>query len=405
MTYAVYRTMGGTVERLASGLDTRTYRDTTAEAGAAPAYQVAAEVSGGEAARSGWAPVTVQTLPNRGPEAVGALGALTLRIADGAATVDVSGAFLDPDGGPLTYAASSPAPGVATVEMAKTGGAAGGRGPAGSTVTVTPLAAGETTVTVTASDAVGSGGTARQSFKVTVPEEDVDVDYDADDDGLIEIVTLAQLDAVRHDLDGDGVPAGPGAAAATGATTAAGSGATTAAGSGEALAPGAAAATSAAAHAAAFPDAAEGMGCPAGACLGYELAADLDFDTDGSGAADAGDAFWNGGAGWRPLGTLDEPFTAVFAGNGRTVSHLFVGGGDNAGLFGMSSGVIRGVGVPAADVTGSQCAGALAGLNGGRVEASWSTGAVTGDSCVGGLVGVNGLWGPRAARSGRWRGS
>ena len=212
---------------------------------------------------------------------------------------------------------------------------------------------------------------------MTVPE-DVDFDYDADDDGLIEIATLAQLDAVRHDLDGDGMPARA-AAVASGAA---------AAGSGEALTPGAAA------HAVAFPDAAEGMGCPAGGCLGYELAADLDFDTDGSGAASEGDAFWNGGAGWRPLGTFDEPFTAVFSGNGRTVSHLFVGGGDNAGLFGLSSGVIRGVGVVAANVTGSRCAGAVAGLNGGRVEASWSTGAVTGDSCVGGLVGVNGLWAP-----------
>ena len=412
VTWAVYRAAGGTVERLASGLDVRVYRDTTVGAGAAPAYQVAAEVSGGEAARSGWAPVTVRTPPNRRPEAVGALGALTLRIADGAATVDVSGAFLDPDGDPLTYAASSPAPGVAAVEMAKIGGSAGARGLARSTVTVTPLAAGETTVTVTATDAGGSGGTAAQSFRVTVPEEDVDVDYDADDDGLIEIATLAQLDAVRHDLDGDGIPAGSGApptagtgaasgaaagsgAAATGTaaaagsgTTVAGSGAAAAAGSGEAPAPGAAA------HAAAFPDAAERMGCPAPACVGYELAADLDFDTDGSGAADAGDAFWNGGAGWRPLGTFDEPFTAVFSGNGRTVSHLFVGGGDNAGLFGLSSGVIRGVGVVAADVTGSRCAGALAGLNGGWVEASWSTGAVTGESCVGGLVGVNGLWVP-----------
>ena len=158
------------------------------------------------------------------------------------------------------------------------------------------------------------------------------VDYDADGDGLIEIATLAQLDAVRHDLDGDGVPVGSGAAPGSGA----------AAGSGAALAPGAAA------HAAAFPDAAEGMGCPAARCLGYELAADLDFDTDGSGAAGPGDAFWNGGAGWRPLGTFDAPFTALFSGNGRTVSHLFVGGGDNAGLFGMSSGVIRGVGVVAA---------------------------------------------------------
>ena len=130
---------------------------------------------------------------------------------------------------------------------------------------------------------------ATQSDRAPAPEEDVDVDYDADDDGLIEIATLAQLDAVRHDLDGDGVPVGSGTAAASGA----------------------------AARAAAFPDAAERMGCPAPACVGYELVADLDFDTDGSGAADAGDAFWNGGAGWRPIGTLDEPFTAVFSGNGR----------------------------------------------------------------------------------------
>ena len=248
------------------------------------------------------------------------------------------------------------------------------------------------------------------------------VDYDADGDGLIEIATLAQLDAVRHDLNGDGVPAGapagtgargagtasaagaasPGAGSptgtpASGSASARGASASTgteasagaaSAGSGAALAPGAAA------HAAAFPDAAEGMGCPAGGCLGYELATDLDFDTDGSGAAGPGDAFWNGGAGWRPIGTFDAPFTALFAGNGRTVSHLFVGGGDNAGLFGLSSGVIRGVGLVDADVTGSRCAGALAGLNGGRVEASWSTGAVAGDSCVGGLVGVNGLWVP-----------
>ena len=382
----------GAVATLAEEVGGLAFTDTGLSEGAEYTYQVAAVVAGGEATRSALAAVKVQTPPNRGPEAVGALGALTLRIADGAATVDVSGAFLDPDGDPLTYAASSSAPGVAAVEMAKAGaGSAVAGGPSGSTLTVTPLAAGETTLTVTATDAGGSGGTATQSFRVTVPEEDVDVDYDADDDGLIEIVTLAQLDAVRHDLDGDGMPAGSGVSAAPGAAAAPGTAAApgaAAAGSGAALAPGAAA------HAAAFPDAAEGMGCPVAGCLGYELAADLDFDTDGSGAADAGDAFWNGGAGWRPLGTFDEPFTAVFSGNGRTVSHLFVGGGDNAGLFGMSSGVIRGVGVVAADVTGNQCAGALAGLNGGRVEASWSTGAVTGDSCVGGLVGVNGLWVP-----------
>ena len=297
VTFAVYRTAGGTVTLLADEVDGLAYADDGLEPCVEYAYQVAALVAGGEAARSGLA--VVRTPP--------------------------------PDPKP---------------------------------------------------DAVTEPGPVTQSDPTPAPEEDVDVDYDLDDDGLIEIVTLAQLDAVRHDLDGDGVAAG--ASAATG-TTAPG---VAAAGSGAAVAPGAAA------HAAAFPDAAERMGCPAPACVGYELAADLDFDTDGSGAADAGDAFWNDGAGWRPIGTLDDPFAAVFVGNGRTVSHLFVGRGDNAGLFGMSSGVVRGVGVVAAEVTGSRCAGALLGLNGGRVEASWSTGAVTGESCVGGLVGVNGLWVP-----------
>ena len=32
------------------------------------------------------------------------------------------------------------------------------------------------------------------------------MDYDTDSDGLIEITTLAQLDAIRLDLDGDGRP-------------------------------------------------------------------------------------------------------------------------------------------------------------------------------------------------------
>ena len=111
---------------------------------------------------------------------------------------------------------------------------------------------------------------------------------DVVDDGLIEIATLAQLDAVRHDLDGDGVPAGAGAAA-SGATA-----------PGAAAGSGAAAVAGAAAHAAAFAEAAEGMGCPAAGCLGYELAADLDFDTERQRRSGHRDAFWNGGAGWRP---------------------------------------------------------------------------------------------------------
>ena len=37
--------------------------------------------------------------------------------------------------------------------------------------------------------------------------------YDTDADGLIAVTTLAQLDALRHDLDGDGRPTASGAAA------------------------------------------------------------------------------------------------------------------------------------------------------------------------------------------------
>ena len=69
-------------------------------------------------------------------------------------TVDVSGAFSDPDGDALSYEATSGAPGVATVSVA------------GSDVTVSGEAAGTATVTVSAADPGGLSAT--QSFEVTV---------------------------------------------------------------------------------------------------------------------------------------------------------------------------------------------------------------------------------------------
>ena len=95
---------------------------------------------------------------NRSPEAVGSLAALTRRVADGAATVEVSGAFRDPDGDDLTYGASSSATAVATVSVS------------GSQVRVTPVSDGTATVTVTATDRRGSNTSAMQEFTVTVPE-------------------------------------------------------------------------------------------------------------------------------------------------------------------------------------------------------------------------------------------
>ena len=153
VTYAVYRTKRATVERLASGLAVESYTDTTVESGVAYTYQVAAEVWGGETTRSGQ---VTPTTGNRPPAAVGSLSSLLLGVSDGAVTVDVSGAFSDPDADVLTYTAASSAPSVATVLVS------------GSVLTVAPVSSGVTTVTVTATDAGGSSGTATQTFAVTV---------------------------------------------------------------------------------------------------------------------------------------------------------------------------------------------------------------------------------------------
>ena len=242
--------------------------------------------------------------PNRPPEAVGTLADRSLTFGASPVAVDVASAFRDPDRDELTYAATSSAEDVAAVAVE------------GSVVTVTPAAAGTAVVTVTAADGEASHEPAAQAFTVTVV-----VDYDADADGLIEVRTLAQLDALRHDLDGDGVPAEAGAAA----------------------------------HAAAFDGAVGGLSCAGAGCRGYELLADLDFDTNGSGGLDAGDAYWNDGAGWSPVGTAAEPFAAAFEGNGRVIRHLLVAGGAGAGLFGATgpSSVVARVGLIAADVTGT----------------------------------------------------
>ena len=100
--------------------------------------------------------VTVSQPANRPPETVGTLPALTIGVDEPAATVEVSGAFRDPDGDTLTYGASSSSPSVASVSVV------------GSGVTVTPLSEGTSLVAVTATDIDGSNTAATQSFTVTV---------------------------------------------------------------------------------------------------------------------------------------------------------------------------------------------------------------------------------------------
>ena len=94
------------------------------------------------------------TVPNRAPTAGDAIPAQTLFTGE-TATVDASAHFEDPDGDPLTYAATSSSPEVATVTVSA------------ATLTIRAVAAGVATVTVTASDPDGAG--AEQRFEVTVP--------------------------------------------------------------------------------------------------------------------------------------------------------------------------------------------------------------------------------------------
>ena len=93
---------------------------------------------------------------NRPPERVGTLAPLTIGVGEAAVSLEVQGAFRDPDGDALTYAAASSAPAVASVTVS------------GSRMTVTPVAPGTATVTVWATDIGGSNTSANQRFTVTV---------------------------------------------------------------------------------------------------------------------------------------------------------------------------------------------------------------------------------------------
>ena len=90
---------------------------------------------------------------NQAPQPVGTLGTLALPLL-GTVTVDVSSNFRDPEGGPLTYSATSSDPGIAGAQAD------------GSNIDVTGVAPGTATVTVTARDT--GGLTATQELAVTV---------------------------------------------------------------------------------------------------------------------------------------------------------------------------------------------------------------------------------------------
>lgn len=185
------------------------------------------------------------------------------------------------------------------------------------------------------------------------------VDVDIDDDGLIEIDSLEDLNEMRNDLAGTSL---------YGVST----------------------------------------GCDT-PCFGYELVADLDFDTNQDGAITEEDDYWNGGLGWQPVGSFDdEPFRAYFDGNFHSIRNLYINRPteDYVGLFGTvtlhpdhDTGVhhVR-VNGPLTHVRGNTYVGIVAGYIKGSPSPAMSyvssAGLVEGESAVGGLVGEanGGIW-------------
>ena len=170
-------------------------------------------------------------------------------------------------------------------------------------------------------------------------------DYDDDNDGLIDIRTLAQFNAMRWDRNGNG---NPDAGQLTNFRNA-------------------------------FPGAYAGMGCPADACQGYELRASLTAT-----------------ATWTPISN----YATTLEGNGHTISGINTGARPiRSGVFGILTGasVIRNLGIisPNVAVNGvSAAVGGLASEANGRIYSSYVAGgavSASGDfSDADGLVGALG---------------
>ena len=149
------------------------------------------------------------TVPNRAPEARGAIEPITVAVGD-TATMDVAAYFSEPDGETLTYSAASSDASAASAAAR------------GSTVAVAGVARGTADITVTATDPGGLAAT--QSFAATVPNRGPGAR------GEIPALTIEAGDTVSLDMtpyfgdpDGDSL-AYSAAASETGVATAAAAG-------------------------------------------------------------------------------------------------------------------------------------------------------------------------------------
>lgn len=104
------------------------------------------------------------------------------------------------------------------------------------------------------------------------------------------------------------------------------------------------------------------------------------------------------GFSFTPIGSVANPFTGIFDGQGHTISNLTINNVSNtdSGLFGDigATGAVSNVGLINESVTSSYSnVGGIVGENFGTVSQSYVTGNVSGATYVGALVGFNGASG------------
>ena len=140
-------------------------------------------------------------------------------------------------------------------------------------------------------------------------------------------------------------------------------------------------------------------------CNGYELLYDIDFDTNGDGIMDSNDTYFDpdgdgSNKGWTPIGDRDNPFVAIFEGNGHTINNLYINQPASTvqnGLFGRTGDSTNGLTATIKNLTLSgdlmsitvnNYSGALVGWADNTLIGNCSsTGNVSGNAYLGGVVG------------------
>lgn len=100
---------------------------------------------------------------------------------------------------------------------------------------------------------------------------------------------------------------------------------------------------------------------------------------------------YSSGEGWTPIGKGSNPFTAIFDGNGYTISNLYINRPDveDQGLFGYvvsSYSTIKNVGLENVNITGYSYVSGLVANNFGNITNCYVTGNVTGIAVIGCLA-------------------